>query len=82
MEETVREALKVIFEALKTGNVERFAQFIAPEVVWEMPGRSVFSGEHRGPTRALGLFFSGASSQATVFGHSVTISESHPTTVF
>ncbi len=49
MEETVREALKVIFEALKTGKVERFAQFIAPEVVWEVPGRSIFSGEYRGP---------------------------------
>jgi len=40
------EVFQQVYEAFTTGNMDRLAQLIAPDVVWLVPGTNLISGEY------------------------------------
>jgi hypothetical protein len=48
-EQQVRDALVVVFEAIKTGKFDRLDAAIHPSTYWELPGKSRFAGHYVGP---------------------------------
>ena len=40
------DVFKQVYDAFTTGNMERLAELIVPDVVWHVPGKNLISGEY------------------------------------
>ena len=40
------EVFKHVYDAFTTGDMDRLAELIAPDVVWHVPGTNLISGEY------------------------------------
>lgn len=50
------EVFKQVYEAFTTGDMDRLAELIAPDVVWHVPGTNLISGEYTSREAIFGCF--------------------------
>ena len=50
------EVIKQVYDAFTTGDMDRLAELIAPDVVWHVPGTNLISGEYTSRETIFGCF--------------------------